>query len=106
VERNGIKFHFIVWIFNDRMKLISFKSPSSTGQNVEIVMSDVMIGVQTPIPLPVCEFTMVLPFRLSTKTKKNETNFIPLFEKFDETEPIIIFYSTFTSYFKKFNQLL
>lgn len=45
-------------------------SPSSTGENAEIVRPDIMIEIRTPAPpLCVCEFTMALPFLLSTKKK-------------------------------------
>jgi len=45
-------------------------SPSSTCKNAEIVRPDIMIGVQTPIPLLcVCEFMMALSSRLSTQKK-------------------------------------
>jgi len=41
--------------------------PSSTDKNIEIVMSDVITGVRILTPqLYVCEFTMTLPFYLST----------------------------------------
>jgi len=47
-------------------------SPSSTDKKVEFVSPDVMIGVRTPAPpLYVCEFTMALPFLLSTKKIAN-----------------------------------
>jgi len=46
-------------------------SPSSTDKNVEIVRSDIMTEIQTPVPsLSVCEFTMVLPSLQSKKKKK------------------------------------
>jgi len=45
-------------------------NPSSTDKNVEIVRSDIMIGVRTPIPLfYVCEFMMVLSSLLSKKNQ-------------------------------------
>jgi len=57
-------------------------SPNSNDKNIEIVSMDVMIEVQTPAPLLVCEFIMTLQFYLSkkiltigiTSLKKNNWN--------------------------------
>jgi len=46
-------------------------SPNSTDKNAEIVRSDVMIGVRTPVhSLYVCEFMMALSSRLFIKKIK------------------------------------